>query len=167
MANKLKNMRLTSVDLVRAGANQEADICLYKSADPAEAAESPTEGETNILKRFLSWLRENPTAAASEPQTAQEDDVEKAAEPEEDIVDLYKSAITESLQSIVADDSLSVDEKNDMIEKSISQYHDAMVDLLLPEEDIEKSEPEELGYLFEDLEKSAGEEDDIDEIEEI
>lgn len=34
MANKLKNIILTSVDLVRAGANQQADICLYKSADP-------------------------------------------------------------------------------------------------------------------------------------
>ncbi len=34
MANKLKNLRLTSVDLVEAGANQEADICLYKSLDP-------------------------------------------------------------------------------------------------------------------------------------
>lgn len=32
MATKLKKMRLTSVDLVRAGANQKADICLYKSA---------------------------------------------------------------------------------------------------------------------------------------
>lgn len=31
MATKLRNIRLTSVDLVRAGANQEADICLYKS----------------------------------------------------------------------------------------------------------------------------------------
>lgn len=172
MATKLKNMQLTSVDLVRAGANQEADICLFKSADPAEAAGSPTEGETNILKRFLSWLRENPTAAASEPQTAQEDEIEKADEPD-DIVDLYKSAITESLQSIVADDSLSVDEKNAMIEKSIGQYHDAMVDLLLPEEDLEKSDPEELGYLFEDLEKSASEEEEVeksdryDEIEEV
>lgn len=34
MATKLKNLRLTSVDLVRAGANQEADICLFKSAEP-------------------------------------------------------------------------------------------------------------------------------------
>lgn len=33
MATKLKKMHLTSVDLVRAGANQEADICLYKSAE--------------------------------------------------------------------------------------------------------------------------------------
>lgn len=31
MAAKLKQIRLTSVDLVRAGANQQADICLFKS----------------------------------------------------------------------------------------------------------------------------------------
>ncbi len=33
MAAKLTNLKLTSVDLVRAGANQEADICLFKSID--------------------------------------------------------------------------------------------------------------------------------------
>ncbi len=31
MAAKLTNLKLTSVDLVRTGANQEADICLFKS----------------------------------------------------------------------------------------------------------------------------------------
>jgi|GEM_PF-3376821 len=31
MAAKLTKIRLTSVDLVRAGANQQADICLFKS----------------------------------------------------------------------------------------------------------------------------------------
>ncbi len=31
MAAKLKNIRLTSVDLVHSGANPEADICLFKS----------------------------------------------------------------------------------------------------------------------------------------
>ncbi len=36
MAAKLKNLKLTSVDLVRAGANQEADICLYKSMTPPD-----------------------------------------------------------------------------------------------------------------------------------
>ncbi len=38
MANLLKNLKLTSVDLVRAGANQEADICLFKSLEPPETA---------------------------------------------------------------------------------------------------------------------------------
>ena len=43
MATKLKNMRLTSVDLVPAGANQEADICLYKSLDGSPAETPPTK----------------------------------------------------------------------------------------------------------------------------
>lgn len=42
MAQKLKNMRLTSVDLVRAGANQEADICIAKSLDGAPDDTPPT-----------------------------------------------------------------------------------------------------------------------------
>lgn len=37
MKTKLKKLLLSSVDAVRAGANQEADICLFKSADGAEA----------------------------------------------------------------------------------------------------------------------------------
>lgn len=149
MATKLKKMRLTSVDLVRAGANQEADICLFKSADPQEAEEAPTEHETNIFKRFLNWLRENPA----------EDDIEKA---DEDLEDIYKSAITESLQSIVADESLSAEEKDSMIEKSIDQYHERMAELFMAKAAYE-DEPEGSSYLFEDMEKS----DRYDEIEYI
>ena len=62
MATKLKNLRLTSVDLVRAGANQEADICLYKSADQ----DPPTAREEGIFKRFLNWLKDNPAEEAPE-----------------------------------------------------------------------------------------------------
>lgn len=43
MANKLKNMRLTSVDLVARGANQEADICLFKGMDSGRAEDPHTE----------------------------------------------------------------------------------------------------------------------------
>ena len=45
MAQKLKKMRLTSVDLVPRGANQDADICLYKGMD-----EAPTEEPQTISK---------------------------------------------------------------------------------------------------------------------
>lgn len=147
MATKLKNMHLTSVDLVRAGANQEADICLFKSADPQEAAEGPTDAQTNILKRFLAWLFENPAEPPSEP----ENPIEKA--DDQPTADIYKSAITESLQSIAADDTLTQEEKNSLIEKSIGQYHDAMVDLFKSDE----------GYSFEDMEKSFDEEGTWDE----
>lgn len=153
MANKLKNMRLTSVDMVRNGANQEADICLFKSADPTD---EPTERETNIFKRFLNWLRENPTEGENEPTAP----VEKADE-QPDLADIYKSAITESLQSIAADDNLTATEKNDMIAKSLEEYHEAMVELL----SVEKAE-EDLSYLLEGLEKSDSEEEEWDEEEE-
>lgn len=50
MATLLKNMKLTSVDLVGRGANQEADICLFKGmdADPTEDphVEAPTVSRT-------------------------------------------------------------------------------------------------------------------------
>lgn len=48
MTTKLKNLRLTSVDLVGAGANQEADICLYKSAAGPPAGEP----EQNEAERY-------------------------------------------------------------------------------------------------------------------
>lgn len=134
MATKLKNMRLTSVDLVKAGANQEADICLYKSADAEptsqEAPESPTEREKNIFKRFINWLRENPT------EPAQEDDSD--APEAEDPADLYKSAFTESIQSIIADTTLSDEARDAMITKSVNQYHEKMLELTVePEPDEE------------------------------
>lgn len=123
MATKLKKVHLTSVDLVRAGANQEADICLYKSAEP------PTEPEKNIFKRFLAWMKNPPAEAEHEP----ENPIEKADEPPAEI---YKGLILESVQSIVADETLSTDEKISTIEKSFEQFYEAM-------EELEKSESEE------------------------
>lgn len=133
MATKLKKMQLTSVDMVRAGANQEADICLFKSADQLEPTEPPTEHERNIFKRFLGWLRENPAEADVEPDNA----IEKT-DPES----IYKSAITESIQSILDDGSMETGDKVKMIDKSIGQYYDAMCEL-------KKSyyEPEEERYV--------------------
>lgn len=122
MATKLKNLRLTSVDLVPRGANQEADICLYKSADDAE---SPTEREKNIFKRFLGWLRDNPAEAEYEDDST----IETEEEVPEDPADVYKSAIFESLQSILTDETLSAEDRGEMITKSIEEYHEAMVEL--------------------------------------
>lgn len=50
MATLLKNMKLTSVDLVGRGANQEAHISLFKGMDGAPTedphAEAPTASRT-------------------------------------------------------------------------------------------------------------------------
>lgn len=168
MATRLKNMRLTSVDMVRNGANQEADICLFKSAD--EDPVQPTTEEKNIFKRFINWLRENHAEAQEEPTAP----IEKADEQPDDLVDVYKSAITESLQSIITDESLSASEKNDMIAKSIDEYHEALLDLF----DLAKAdeEEEEDDWEWDDEEDEDPEDDpddgvektaDIDEIEEV
>ena len=130
MATKLKNMKLTSVDLVKAGANQKADICLYKSADSEDTAQeatgSPTETEKGIFKRFIGWLHENLTDGEHAP----ENPIEKGDNTETPNEDIYKCVISESLKSIVEDETLSTEEKTAMIEKSIEQYHDAMVELM-------------------------------------
>ena len=132
MATKLKKMKLTSVDLVRAGANQEADICLFKSADPPETTESPTEPEKNIFKRFIAWLRENPTEANTEPHSH----IEKGEETP-DLELIYKSALAESLHSIMQDDTLTDIEKKDMAEESLRQYSDKIREMERDEEDYE------------------------------
>lgn len=161
MATKLKKMKLTSVDLVRAGANQEADICLFKSADPTEATESPTAAETNIFKRFLNWLRENPTEAENEPQSH----IEKG----DDIPDLeylYKSALAESLQSIMADDTLTEIEKKSMTEESLRQYADKIREMERAEEDYDGGDGIDEAAIEEvdDYDEDDGPDDDYDDI---
>lgn len=135
MATKLKNMRLTSVDLVRAGANQEADICLFKSADGAETAEQATEAEKNIFKRFLSFLRESPTEAPSEPTDPIEKDYttfDQIAGNRENHEKLwqYTDALNCSFRSILEDQSLDKGAKAEMMKKSLRQFDTAMEDLI-------------------------------------
>lgn len=153
MATKLKNLHLTSVDLVRAGANQEADICLYKSAD---GAEQPTEAETNIIKRFINWLRENPT---DEPAEAVEKDYNtfndiNSNRENNDKLWRYTDALTCSIRSIQEDKDLTAAQKLQMMNQSLAQFDAAMSALFealaqykleAPEAVMAKSEPEEKG----------------------
>ena len=131
MATKLKNMQVTSVDLVRSGANQEADICLYKSA---EGTEQPTEHEKNIFKRFLNLFRETTSQPQTEPQAAvQKDyttfnDINSNRESSEKLW-RYTDALTCSIRSIQEDRDLSADQKHQMMKESLSQFDAAMADL--------------------------------------
>lgn len=160
MATKLKKMKLTSVDLVRAGANQEADICLYKSADPQEAAEGPTEDEKNIFKRFLAFIRGTPTKAENEPYSP----VEKAEEPA-DIESIYKSALVESIHSIYTDDNLTEIEKKAMAEQSIGQFQERMKDTW--DDEWDDDDPEDWNDEWDDDPDDDPEDDRYDDIEEI
>lgn len=170
MATKLKKMRLTSVDLVRAGANQEADICLFKSVEPPSPTENPTEDEKNIFKRFIAWLQNNPTEAQDEPHSP----IEKADDTP-DLEFIYKSALTESLNSIMADESLTTVEKKSMAEESLRQYAEKIRELERDEDAVEdklekaKRRPKLL-WDIDDTENAYDAESvgvDIDEIEEV
>lgn len=153
MATKLTKMRLTSVDLVRAGANQEADICLFKSADPSEAAERPTEHEKNIFKRFIAWLTENPTEAATEPHSP----IEKADEEPADLETIYKTALIESIQSIYSDNSLTDIEKASMVEQSVEQFQKKNRELLWDIDDAENELDDETEDVLEEAAEAAAE----------
>lgn len=160
MATKLKNMHLTSVDLVRAGANQEADICLYKSA---EVPETRTDAKDDILAQLADLLEERRLAAKNEPQRPpqinKEDPQEETYDDDSqtfneltaertanEILYIYLSAIEDSIESIQTDDDLDESEKNKIMHESLQEFIDAMEDLVpklcksKPEEDCEKAE---------------------------
>lgn len=169
MATKLKNMELTSVDLVEAGANQKADICLFKSAAPAEPKESHTEEEMNIFKRFITWLRNDPTEGAGEPYTPVEkeystfDSINQDRESGEKLC-RYTDALAASIRSIREDNELSAEEKLQMMNESLEQFDSAMAKLFVAlcgaktgDGGMAKSytDPEEdLSYLTEGIDKS-------------
>ena len=134
MANKLKNLRLTSVDLVRNGANQEADICLFKSADPEEDPTQPTAEEKNIFKKLIDWIRKNDEEDTEEPEDVEKDyntfDSLNAARENNEKLWQYTSALTESLRSIQMDQTLDKDQKYQLMVQSLDQFEDAMGDLI-------------------------------------
>lgn len=131
MATKLKNLHLTSVDLVRAGANQEADIMLRKSDTSMEGAEQPTEHERNIFKQFLSWLRKNPTEGSETPSDTIEKDYStfdalNANRENQEKLWQYTSSLTESIRTIMDDASLDSAQKLEFMKKSLGQFDKAM-----------------------------------------
>lgn len=129
MATRLKKMQLTSVDLVRAGANQEADICLFKSAAPEDA---PTEQETNIFKQFINWLRGNNHEAPAEPVEKDYitfDQINDSRESSE-LLWRYSDALNKSIRSIQDDRDLDGEEKADMMKQSLQQFNSAMEKLI-------------------------------------
>lgn len=106
MATSLKNIRLTSVDLVRAGANQEADIVLHKSADGGRSPDVQdklreynealyrsfrsyqdddgltSEEKKNLLNQSLAQYREA-VAELFNPEEEPEEDLDLAADGED------------------------------------------------------------------------------------
>lgn len=141
---KLKKIELTSVDMVRRGANQEAYINLYKSdgdpnnpAAPPDAPESPNKGEIpqglwkSIVEAVKSFMGQG---EGNVIVPKEQEEVEKAADTfadriaQQEIRDnrlKYQDALNMSIYSILNDDMLSDEEKISMIDTSVNQFADA------------------------------------------
>lgn len=83
MATKLKNLKITSTDVVDRGANPEANICFFKRETESE--------KMDWKESFLNWLdklmddsspkkTEEKTQVASEEKPATGDEIEKMAD---------------------------------------------------------------------------------------
>ena len=141
---KLKKIKLTSVDMVRRGANQEAYINLYKSAGdpenpsaPPDPPDAPNSGEipqglwksiVDAVKNFLG------KEEGEETLPEEQEEVKKAADTfserlsQQEIRDnrwKYQDALNCSIESILNDNDLSDEGKVDMIHTSIDQFADA------------------------------------------
>ena len=179
MATKLKNLKIHKVDFVDEGANQMADINLYKRKEPEE------QPQESIFKRFIGWLK----GEGMDDAQIQEE-IQKAAvsfndqlvirSAEEIDNELWKvtSALRSSLYSILVDTEMDSASKATAMSESVSQFTSAMseyipkwcsgqVAITKSAEDkelIERMEAEH-AWLSEAIGKLKTETDDDDEIE--
>lgn len=111
----LENLTVSSVDLCRRGANQEAYICLKKSLEKREGK-------------------------AIETQVIKEEGAEKIPEPEE-----MKAAMTKSFESILADEDISQEERKELIQKNVTDFYNDIYKMArLIEREDKKMELEEI-----------------------
>lgn len=112
--NLLKDMEISSVDLCKRGANQNADIKLFKSADAEKGGEREHMENNAMIEKIARFLA-GALAEGGEPGT-----ITKA----DSTAQVYETteALRKSLESIIADDSLTPVEKHDMMAESLQQF---------------------------------------------
>lgn len=150
---KLKKIELTSVDMVRRGANQEAYINLYKSAGdppnetpPTNAPDAPNSDEIpqGLLKSIVEAVKgflkaeEPPEPGQNDPDDKKsQEDIEKADTFKERLLQQeirddrwkFQDALNMSIDSILQDSTLSETEKLSMLDKSVDEFAEAYKDM--------------------------------------
>lgn len=145
MATKLKNMKLTSVDLVKQGANPKAHFKILKSA---EGGETKDMSFINTLKKGLNRV------LGLTPSAEQLNELAKSIG--QDPYAVMEEALKKSAVSILKDEDLSGEEKKSMLETSIEQFCKAI------KEEKDDSDPEDVDDESEEDEKDPEELDDED-----
>ncbi len=150
MASKLKDLKITKVDFVDAGANPEANILLFKNKEGAPAAKSTAEpaakgGEKSdsAVKKFFSSIAkalgigdENVDQAVEEIAKGYEAatfgekmNEQKRRRVTSEIWDVCY-ALEESLCSIICDDDVDEADKPDLMEQSLNEFSEAVKGLI-------------------------------------
>jgi hypothetical protein len=149
MASKLKDLKITKVDFVEAGANPEANILLFKNKEGAPAVKSTGEsakgGEKSegAVKKFFSAIAkalgigdENVDQAIEEIAKGYEATTfgekmneQKRRRVTSEIWDICY-ALEESLCSIVLDDDVAAADKPDLMEQSLEEFSETLKGLI-------------------------------------
>lgn len=149
MASKLKDLKITKVDFVDAGANPEANILLFKNKEGAPAAKStaaPAKGgekSEGAVKKFFSTIAkalgigdENVDQAIEEIAKGYEATTfgeklneQKRRRVTSEIWDVCY-ALEESLCSIILDDDVDEADKPGLMEQSVDEFSEAVKGLI-------------------------------------
>ncbi len=149
MASKLKDLKITKVDFVDAGANPEANILLFKNKDGAPAAKftaAPAKGgekSEGAVKKFFSTVAkalgigdENVDQAIEEIAKGYEATTfgeklneQKRRRVTSEIWDVCY-ALEESLCSIILDDEVDEADKPGLMEQSVDEFSEAVKGLI-------------------------------------
>lgn len=145
MATKLKNLNVTKIDFVDAGANQRADIKLFKRKEPDPEEPNITEvfkesldpPSDSALKKFLFTVGKKLGISTKEFET-QTENLRKREEActfsekmtevcRQDIADeMWRIcyALQSSLQSILFDEEIDGEKAYSMMEESVADFGD-------------------------------------------
>jgi hypothetical protein len=149
MPSKLKDLKVTKVDFVEAGANPEANILLFKSKDgspnskDAPSTEEGGEKSESAVKKFFSSIakalgigNEDVDQAVKEIAKGYEAatfgekmDEQKRRRITSEIWDVCY-ALEESLCSIILDDDVADADKQGLMEQSLDEFGETMKELI-------------------------------------
>ena len=117
MANKLKELLMNSVDFVKRGANQDADIMLYKSIDGGAAGDA-----AGVIMKSEAQVQEM---------------IQKSA----DTMNYYAEALVKSIHSVLTDETMSDVEAQEFMAKSLSEFDEAVKNDIISEFTYTNSKP--------------------------
>ena len=140
MKTKLKNLSVTSVDLVDRGANPDAHVRLFKRKE----AEPERDPDASLFQKFMAWLAkgfQDATTPGGEEAAAGENPegtVEKEAQTFSDNItreqlravtnEMFDNcyALSDSFCSIICDKDMDTDAKEAMMLKSLDEFAQAV-----------------------------------------